>query len=104
MVRISHHVGLAESQIGVAGLQLFDVRLRAVAHQTHNIDTGIVGSMLCNHAAERIISAGLTAGDKTQLGRTAVAVAAATGDQAQGHDQSQNQCKKLFHKYSPLFF
>ena len=101
VIGIGHYVGLTEGQLGVAVLQLLHVGLRAVAHQADHVDTGVVGGMLSDDAAECVIGAGLAAGDEAQLGlgvaAAVIAVAAAAGRQAQSHDQRQDQCKKLFH-------
>ena len=77
VVGVGHHIGLAEGQLGIAGVQFFNVGLGAVAHQTHDFDAGVVGGMLGDGAAKGVIGAGLTTGDEAHLG-----LGAAAGKQA----------------------
>ena len=77
VVGVGHHIGLAEGQLGIAGVQFFNVGLGAVAHQTHDVDAGVVGGMLGDGAAKGVIGAGLTTGDEAHLG-----LGAAAGKQA----------------------
>ena len=115
VVGVGHHVALAEGQLGVAVVHLEDVGLGAVAHQTHDVDAGVVGGVLGDDGAEGVVGAGLAAGDQTQVvadgggGIVAgsgvivgvgIGGAAAAGHQAQRHDQRQHESKKLFH---PIF-
>lgn len=62
VIRISHNVGLAERELGVAVLKLHDICLRAVADETDNVDAGVVRGVLSDDGAEGVVGAGFTAG------------------------------------------
>lgn len=52
VIRISHNVGLAERELGVAVLKLHDVCLRAVADKADDIHACVIGGVLGDDGAK----------------------------------------------------
>ncbi len=125
VVGVGHDVGLAEGEFSVAVSQFIDVGLRTVADEADDVHAGVVGGMLGQHGAERVVRAGLAAGDKAELcavgcgGRRSVGAGSvcgsgvgagsvcgssvglggvfAAGDQTQQHQRCQCKSENLFH-------
>ena len=104
-VGVSHDVGLAEGEVCIAVLKLEDVRLRAVADETDDVDARVVGRVLRDGGAEGVIGAGLAASDKAEfralIGCAGRGIGAArTGSKAQNQNQSQQNGDTFFHDIS----
>ena len=94
-VGVAHNVGLAEAELHGAGVEVFNVGLRAVADDRGDFDVGIVGDVLSQNAAEGVIGAGFTAGSKGQT--FAAAAAAPAGAQREDYTYNKQHSNKFFH-------
>ena len=127
VVGVSHDVRLAEGQLCVAVFELKNIRLRAVANQTDDINARVICRVLGNDRAKGIIGTGFAAGDEAQLGTGGCCRRFSVGSRcigcvrsrigrrlrgsrgrsgtrghAQNEDSREKQCKNLFHIYSLL--
>ena len=66
VVSVAHNVRLAEAQLVGAGIHVLNIGLGAVAGDGSDGQVGVGGNILGNDAAERVVGAGLTAGDERQ--------------------------------------
>ena len=109
VIGVAHNVGLAEAELYIAGVEVFDVCLGAVAGDGGDAQVAVIGNVLGKHAAESIIGARFTAGGESErfllcaavscrsaaVGRSRGGIAA--GAQREYHNKCKQKCDNFFH-------
>ena len=104
VIGVAHNVGLAEAELYIAGVEVFNVCLGAVAGDGGNAQVAVIGNVLGKHAAESIIGARFTAGGESErfflcaaVGRSRSGAGAAAGAQRKYHNKCKQKCNNFFH-------
>ena len=110
VISIAENVGLDKAELSGGAGEVLNVRLGAVAGDSGDLGSGLVGDLLCKDGAEGEVGALLAAGDEVEIclavigSRGILLIAAVTaGAKREYHNECEKHCYETFHVFSSCY-